>query len=100
MLTYKKPETQEKPGSRFRIEAASGPVLPEGLTVLVFKTSLNNKEETARVKPLLDSLPGISDWSVDHGDCDKVLRITGRDLDASQIIKMIRAKGFNCEVLP
>lgn len=69
-------------------------------TILVFKTTLKNRDDVETIKPHLESLPAIKDWSVDRTDCDHVLRVTGRDLKPQQIITVLTEQGYNCEVLP
>lgn len=72
----------------------------ETLVVLVFKTSLQTEDDIACIKPSLESSPTIKEWSVDQDDPDNVLRVVGKDLQPEKIITMIKAKGYECEVLP
>lgn len=66
--------------------------------ILVFKTNI----ETAnldKVKETLNAMVGISKWSVDVEDSDKVLRIVTTYLKSYQIANAIQSMGFFCEEL-
>lgn len=71
------------------------------MNVLVFKTDIGTKRAVEDVKHLFNQHPFISDWSVDTEDIDNVLRIVTEGLlFESDIISIIKAKGFNCQSLP
>jgi hypothetical protein len=68
--------------------------------VLVFQTDLYTKREVAEIHPLLDSLPGLKEWTIDLDDCDHVLRVEGTGITNDMIINTIGKVGFTAEVLP
>lgn len=69
------------------------------MTVLIFKTNIQNQRMVNCLKPLFEH-PVIADWSVDTEDCDNVLRIeTDGPLTESDIIHMVSNLGIACEAL-
>jgi len=71
------------------------------MKLLILKTDIKTKRKVKAVKPILDSHPAITHWSVDLSDIDKVLRIEARDnTDETEVIKQINSNGFFCEELP
>lgn len=67
---------------------------------LVFSTSLQTPEDVRRISGLMNHLPGITDWSVDLEDWEKVLRIEGVNLDATIIRKALMQKGIMIAEMP
>ena len=69
------------------------------LVVEVFKTGVQN--ETAAfllLQELHVQFPEIKfNFALD--DCDKILRAEGESILPFKIIKLLKAKGFECEVL-
>lgn len=47
---------------------------------------------------LVETFPSMK-INFDLEDCDKVLRVEGREVEALQIIGIVKEKGFECEVL-
>jgi hypothetical protein len=67
--------------------------------VEVFKTDVHCHEAAALlVKQLLDHLPPCS-VNFDLDDCDKILRIEGHFIPNPQVIAVLNAGGYSCEVL-
>lgn len=73
---------------------------PEEMKILVFKTSLKHRQDVVRIMPGLEYALNIAEWSLDNEDSDNVLRIVGKNIEAHTIIKIIKSKGYECEVLP
>ena len=48
------------------------------MDVLIFKTSVVNKQEVSRVHFLLSSLSDIKQYNFDLEDCDHVLRVVSQ----------------------
>lgn len=69
------------------------------MDVFVFKTNINTRSDCRKLAPVFDALTGVAEWSVDTGDCDKVLRVVGT-LPSRTIIDTVRQQGFFCEELP
>ena len=68
--------------------------------ILVFKTNLREMNDVENVAFLLDEHDQIIQWNVDREDVDKVLRIETEQLEAIDVIRIIRALGYECEELP
>ncbi len=66
--------------------------------ILVFKTSIN-EEDLIKIAALLDTHQHIQRWTVDTGDCDKVLRLEVNKTITEEIIKLIQNAGYICEEL-
>ena len=63
------------------------------MAILVFSTSIRDKDDVELISETLDNLAGIHDWSVDLDDWEKVLRIEGINLNSSVIRKQLLQKG-------
>ena len=67
--------------------------------VEVFKTNVQEKKEaTELIKVLLQYFPGTR-INLDLHDCDKILRVEGDSIEAHQVIKLVKSKGFYCCML-
>lgn len=70
------------------------------MDLLIFKTNIKTKKKVKSLSAIFNSIPAISDWSIDLEDIDKVLRIesTGQ-LGEHEVIKRVNTCGFHCEIL-
>ncbi|GEP51371.1 hypothetical protein FNO01nite_20430 [Flavobacterium noncentrifugens] len=68
--------------------------------ILVFKTNIDQLSTDCALSESLGKQTGISQWSIDHEDCDRVLRIVSKTLSNHDIISLINAHGFECAELP
>jgi len=67
--------------------------------VEVFKTDVTKRMEAkSLVRFLREHFPD-SKINVDLDDCDKVLRVEGKNFHAEKIIVLVKKKGFECKVL-
>jgi hypothetical protein len=65
----------------------------------VFKTNVHRPTEASRlVAMLLNHFPG-SKINFDLDDCDKVLRVEGRNFITEKVMHLVRENGFQCAVL-
>ncbi len=74
-------------------------------TVLVFRTSVKNIQETKIIEPLLSGLLNESEkWNFDLEDCDRILRVEAVASKADLIIESLNKIGISCieleDVLP
>ncbi|MEO7530637.1 MAG: hypothetical protein ABIS69_04475 [Sediminibacterium sp.] len=69
------------------------------MQILIFKTNLNNPELVNRVKPVIETMPGIRKWNVDIQDCDNVLRIEATELSSRSVEMVLQTAGYYCEEL-
>ena len=71
------------------------------MELLILRSTIESEEEVFRVAKQLDNHPSIRRWTVDLDDCDHVLRIEAIDLlNESDIQRLIRTLGLDCEDLP
>ncbi|REL32922.1 hypothetical protein DYD21_13980 [Rhodohalobacter sp. SW132] len=75
-------------------------LVEEDVQCLIFRTSLQNRDDVEKISTTLDNLEGLSDWHVDLDDWEKVLRIVCTGLSAESIIKTLFRKGFIAEEIP
>jgi hypothetical protein len=69
------------------------------MDVLVFKTNISTPDINPTVERHLRQLKGISRWSIDFSDRDKVLRVEAHNAQPSEIITVMNSAGFRCEEL-
>lgn len=68
--------------------------------VEVFKTNVEETGESARVIAHLRDLYPKGRINFDLSDCDRILRIEADQVCVTDIIKLMAAIGYHCEVLP
>lgn len=65
----------------------------------VFKTNVTKYEQASKLIELLQQqFPG-NKINFDLHDCDKILRIDGSEYIAEDVMNLLNAKGFKCELL-
>jgi len=69
------------------------------MEVLVFKTNIESPEIKPLVARSLTQIKGVSSWSIDFGDRDKVLRVEAESVGPAEIVRSIASAGFQCEEL-
>ncbi len=69
------------------------------MEIFVFKTNINNPNITPVLADRLTRVNGISRWSIDFGDRDKVLRVESHAAQPQEIVSAITSAGFRCEEL-
>jgi hypothetical protein len=86
---------------QFQMTEVSTVIAPinRGIEILVFKTNLTDTKRISDVEPLLDVHPHIVQWNVDLKDCDNVLRIVSRNIEAREVENMLLNAGYYCEEL-
>lgn len=62
---------------------------------LRFTTDLNCGSCVAKVKPHLDQVPGIENWSVDTKQTTKPLTVMGKNIDAGLVKQAVEKGGFH-----
>lgn len=68
--------------------------------ILVFKTSVNSREEVVKLQPLLNSLVlPLGSWNFDLEDCDRILRVETNSIDPDSLIHVMERQGYNCAEL-
>lgn len=69
------------------------------MEVLVFKTNIRYRKELSVLEEHLQTHAGIVNWNVDLKDCDKVLRVVGKNIQPVTIENMVQKLGYVCEEL-
>ncbi|WP_207434838.1 heavy-metal-associated domain-containing protein [Sabulibacter ruber] len=69
------------------------------MELLKFKTNLPNQEAVAKLAPLLEEEKGISRWEVDTDSADKILSVSGENLNPQSIENAVAQAGFKAETL-
>lgn len=62
----------------------------------VFKTSVKNKAQIKKLKPVLDLNFQDIKWNFDLEDCDKILRIESKKNITKKVITLLRSCHFDC----
>lgn len=65
----------------------------------VFKTNVQRAAQSRLMIKLLSAHFPASKINFDLDDCDKVLRVEGKDFCAQRIIELLKLNGHYCEVL-
>jgi phage terminase large subunit-like protein len=58
--------------------------------ILIFRTSISKKQDIRRVGTSLDECERIEKWNVDIEDWEKILRIECDNINAAEIIEMLK----------
>ena len=69
------------------------------MEILVFTTSIEKQDQVNDVKPLLTSVPAITNWNFDLEDCDNILRIEADDVSPRYIESLLQTAGYDCREL-
>ena len=67
--------------------------------IIIMQTSVESRHEQGIIKNDLDRLTGADRWSIDLGDCQKVLRVVALHDITDQIISVLASSGFNCSIM-
>jgi len=69
------------------------------MEILVFKTSLYDKQQVSVARKILNKINGILYWNVDLMDTDNILRIEADQLVPQHVETALRGAGYYCEEL-
>ena len=64
--------------------------------ISIFRTSVKNKKQINMLKPVLNVLVGLHNWSFDLEDIDKILRVFYPPAQNNFLAAEIRKYGFIC----
>jgi hypothetical protein len=67
--------------------------------VEVFKTNVQHRELAEQLSSILQSRFTFCKINFDLDDCDKILRVEGKQICVETIIKILNNHGLQCEVL-
>jgi len=65
----------------------------------VFKTNVVKKSQAKTLLKILEERFNDFKINFDLSDCDKVLRVQGKIISLEEIIELVNANGYQCEVL-
>lgn len=74
--------------------------ITEEMDCLVFRTNLSDKTEVECISESLDSISGITEWSVDLEDWERVLRVVGTSIEPRHIIALLRSLDVEIQEMP
>lgn len=66
---------------------------------LRFKTNIMCGSCIASVKPVLDAAKGVENWEVDTNNKDKILTVSTSDLNADEVVDIVKDAGYKAEVI-
>ena len=67
--------------------------------VEVFKTNVQNEIQAEQIlKALKKNFPRLK-TNFDLQDCDKILRMDGKNIPVKEIIRIMKSKKYQCEIL-
>jgi hypothetical protein len=69
------------------------------MMVEVFKTNVRRKAHSKKLLSVLSNAYPSHKINFDLSDCDKILRVEGDNVEAFDIIMLVRKHGSNCEIL-
>ncbi|MET3977836.1 NAD(P)H-dependent FMN reductase [Mucilaginibacter sp. UYP25] len=65
----------------------------------IFKTNVRAKSRSRQLIQQLTAQFPASKINFDLDDCDRILRVEGRDICAQRIIELLKLNGHCCEIL-
>lgn len=65
----------------------------------IFRTNIATPEDRQQILYAIKNNYEVGQCHVDLEDCDKVLRITGMQVEEKEMIRFVQTQGFNCEIL-
>ena len=68
-------------------------------TVEVFKTNVADEKQALQVEARIRQLFAGHHINFDLEDCDKILRVEGKDVCSEAVITILKGSGFFCERL-
>ena len=69
------------------------------MEILKFKTNIKCGGCVKTVTPYLDGEKSISRWQVDTENPDKILSVSGHDVDPQKVKSLVEQAGFKAEVV-
>jgi len=69
------------------------------MTILVFKTDVENMYHIRKLYALFKTIQGIIKWNVDTEDVDKILRVETLNVSPQKIEMTLQSAGYYCKEL-
>lgn len=67
--------------------------------VEVFKTNVEQVEHATTLEGKLSLLFPATNVNFDLDDCDKVLRVEGKNFTSGRIIELLKSNGYDCQIM-
>ena len=67
--------------------------------VEVYKTNVRHKRQAKRLLGVLSEQFPMFSINFDLEDCDKILRVEGRNIPQGKIARLVAENGYQCSVL-
>ncbi|AKD05026.1 hypothetical protein POKO110462_06220 [Pontibacter korlensis] len=69
------------------------------MELIKFKTNVQNQDALSKVAPFLDKEESISKWNIDTESDDKILSVSGVNLDPQTVENAVEKAGFKAEII-
>jgi copper chaperone len=69
------------------------------MEILKFKTNVTSSQEVSALSPFLNEESAISRWKLDTESPDKVLSVSGHELDPQRVKNLVEKAGYKAEVI-
>ena len=69
------------------------------MEILKFKTNIKCGGCVATVTPFLDKEESIQNWQVDTASADKILTVSGKDVNPQKVKNLVEKAGFKAEMM-
>lgn len=70
------------------------------MNIVIFKTSVQDKEDLTSIRPVMNILFGEKNWSFAFEDVDKILRVVSSVPCVAAVRQILMDQGFFCEEMP
>jgi len=67
--------------------------------IIIMETSVRTKNDQEMIEISLDKLTGPEHWSIDLGDCQRVLRVVSLQNITQQIVHILEVSGFAYSIM-
>ncbi|MDX5437620.1 MAG: copper chaperone [Pontibacter sp.] len=69
------------------------------MEIIKFKTNVDNQEALAKVASHLDKEKSISKWHIDTDSKEKLLSVSGTELDPQVVENAVQQAGYKADVI-
>lgn len=70
------------------------------MNIVIFKTSVQDKNDLGPIRPIMNTLFGEKNWSFAFDDVDKILRVVSAVPCVAAVRQILMDNGFLCEEMP
>ncbi|MCC9138794.1 copper chaperone [Pontibacter silvestris] len=69
------------------------------MEIIKFKTNVETQAGLSKVAPHLEKVANLSKWNLDTDSDDRVLSVSGEELDPQAVKNAVEAAGYKAEVI-